>query len=132
MNELVTQAEWPAEWFGLSTWMFVDNPLNLTHENGSHMHVIGGVLKNGTNLLALTWEGGQNIARLDADHDWMLEERIDPRAPKHARQFWREIIKSLAENRRECEAMSDEEARALAVDTFRSPSITWIGDRLDA
>lgn len=88
----------PPEWVGEHEWTIVEEVMTLRHtRTGEVMHVAGGVLDDGSNLIALHWSRGQNIARMGPDTGWKLEQRLAPPAarPEHVRQTWQNVLESM-------------------------------------
>jgi hypothetical protein len=57
------------------------------------------LLKDGTNVIALTWPGGQRLARSSPDTDWAIEERFTGRPPGAGEgvlfALWKDCVDSL-------------------------------------
>ena len=82
----------PPEWIGGQAW---EIPPTLFREFASvepgRVHrVFSGVLADGTHLAALTWPGGQIVARHGQRLE--LEELVDPTASAATREFWRTLV----------------------------------------
>lgn len=107
----------PPEWVGDHAWTLVEEVMTLRHEKtGEVMHVAGGVLDDGSNLIALHWSRGQNIARMSPDTDWKLEQRLAPPGarPEHVRQTWQGVLDTMLYGK-EC-AEGDELIAAASTD----------------
>lgn len=65
----------------------------------------GWLLEDGTNLMAVSWPGGQKLCRTSPDTGWALEERFageQPTDPEDIRQkWWRDGMDAMAHAGRE-------------------------------
>lgn len=99
---LLAEIAFPPEWLALHRWLFTEIVTVLKHENGDRIFVAGGVLTSGTNLIGIVAQNSQrqNVARSGPDTGWSIEERIDPRMPKHCRSIWTGVVEALIHAKR--------------------------------
>lgn len=91
-----------------------------------------GLLKDGTNVLALSWDRGTRLARVSPDTGWALEERFTGRPPGPGEgallKAWRSAIDALVQ------AGKDAAAELASPDFTPTPAVFCMNDEaaLDA
>lgn len=94
--------EFPREWVEGHDWALVETVFH-GHEDvsGDPIWAGGGVLDDGTNLIALRWSRGTHFVRMSPETGWSLEERLAPKPPKHVRKLWRVVVESMVRGKRD-------------------------------
>lgn len=79
---------------------------------GGKAFIVGGVLKDGTNLLAMAYPGGQRAMRCSPDTDWATEEHFTGRLVQddetELREAWRITVEVWAQATRDMKALMGE------------------------
>lgn len=70
-------------------------------EPGEDAHLISAILGDGTNVIAVTWTGGQRIARMGPTTRWGVQEHYTGHLPARGEDvythMWKVAIESLIE-----------------------------------
>ena len=88
----------PVEWVGARRWRIPLAPRKgLKHARTGRWHyLMSGVLEDGTVIVALTWKGGCNAARLSPDTGWALQEHVTPESGSDTRDIWGQAVSIFA------------------------------------
>jgi hypothetical protein len=100
------ELEFPPEWM-TAPWIFCTVVVTLREQaTNKRAWIAGGVLEDGTNVLAMLFEGGGHRAmRAGPVTRWGIEERLGtPDIPKSLRGVWRQVIESSIKGQKAAQA----------------------------
>ena len=101
----IVEVTFPAEWDTAPPLLFdllLEAKVTAT---GEHIVIAGGVLEDGTNLLALAYPGGQRTVRMSPVTGGAIEERLEGRelsldSDEPIRQVWRTCLDQMIDAKR--------------------------------
>jgi hypothetical protein len=100
--------ELPPEW-KTAEWRFVAPSHTAELPNGEKALMESAMLRDGTNLFAITWPGGQRLVRISPHTNWAIEERFAGEVPAGCGELigrlWRITVESAVSA---CKAAEEE------------------------